>query len=234
MLYLIGLGINGLLPQNIISEIKNFEIYLEDYTSFLPEDWKFPLKYKKINREKVESDFLIEEAKSKNIALLIIGDPLSATTHFILYEEAIKNNIKVKVYHNSSIFSAISSTGLHLYKFGKTATIPKWRENYKPTSFYNVVLQNLSINAHTLLLLDIDNGKQMSIKDAIKELIEVDNKNLIDKVVIISRLGWKDEKILYGKVKELLKIDLGNPPFSIIVPAKLHFTEEDALKLFSL
>ena len=42
-------------------------------------------------RELVESDFLINEAKKQDIALLIYGDPLSATTHLSLINEAKKS-----------------------------------------------------------------------------------------------------------------------------------------------
>ena len=178
-------------------------------------------------RNLVESDFLIKEAKKQNIALLIYGDPLSATTHISLLNESKKSGVKVEILHNTSIINAITETGLQLYKFGKTASIPKWKENYKPKSFYEFIKENQSINAHTLLLVDIG----LNLRDALNELSEASNRNLSDKIIIIcSQLGTDKSKIINGKIKELIKKKI-KEPFCIIIPASLHFTEAEFLKI---
>jgi len=233
MLYLIGLGLDKndltIRALNIIKKCK--KVYLEIYTTKLP--------YKKLELEKiikkkvidaprniVESDFLIKEAKKQNICLLIYGDPLSATTHLTLMNEAKKKRIKIQILHNASIFNAISQTGLHLYKFGKTASIPKWKEHYEPTSFYQIVKENLSIDAHTLLLID----PGLSLNHALKELEEASDKELKDKKIIIcSQLGTKNQKIINGKIKDLINKKV-KEPFCIIIPASLHFTEAEFIK----
>jgi len=239
MLYLIGLGLNeNDLSLRALDAIKRCEkIYLENYTTKLPyKKTKIEKIIKKkvigANRKLVESDFLIKEAKKHNIALLVYGDPLSATTHFSLISEAKKSKVKIKILHNASVFNAVGDTGLHLYKFGKTASIPKWQEHFKPTSFYNIIKENLSIDAHTLLLIDIG----LSLKEALKELDEASNKdkefkNELNekKILICSQLGTKNQKIISGKIRELENKKV-KEPFCIIIPASLHFTEAEFLK----
>jgi diphthine synthase len=51
-------------------------------------------------------------------------------------------------------------------------------------------------------------------------------------IVIFARAGSSDPLIIYGKVKDLLERDFGDPPFVIIVPGKLHFTEKEYLESF--
>jgi len=53
-------------------------------------------------------------------------------------------------------------------------------------------------------------------------------------VVVLSRLGWKDEKITYGAIPTLELHELGKPPFCLIVPAKLHHIEDEYLKIFAI
>jgi len=50
-----------------------------------------------------------------------------------------------------------------------------------------------------------------------------------DKVVVAGRIGRRRQIIGYGKVKRLLEAPWGEPPFVIVVPGELHFTEEEAL-----
>jgi len=48
----------------------------------------------------------------KNIAFLVVGDPLCATTHSDIFLRAVKLGMKVEVIHNASIVNAIGCTGL--------------------------------------------------------------------------------------------------------------------------
>jgi len=47
-----------------------------------------------------------------------------------------------------------------------------------------------------------------------------------------ARLGSEKPKIVYDTAEKLLKTDFGEPMHSLIVPSKLHFVEEDALKIW--
>lgn len=234
MITLIGFGLEmGDLTQKAISSIKKADkIFAEVYTSDLVMTIKNIEKQIKkqiilLAREEVESEFLIREAKSKNVVLLIPGDPLLATTHLNLISQAKKEKIQTKIIHGISVVNAITETGLHIYKFGKIASIPKFKPNYKPTSFIDILKQNKKIKAHSLLLLDIG----MDTKTAIEQLEEAAKiKNFkLKKILLCSRLGTEDTKIFYEKPEVLKKVK-AKLPACIIIPSELHFTEEEFLK----
>lgn len=243
MLCLIGLGISGDITLNGRELAKKAdEVYCEFYTGILQKGFKGKLekligkKIKTIKREKLESNFIVKRAVRKNVALLVPGDPLSATTHYTLVQDAKKLGIKIKIVHNSSIFtSATGKCGLQHYKFGKTATLANWKQNYKPVSALEIVEENLKSGLHTLLLLDLDEGKPMDAKTAFAQIEKIELKlgrKIIGKLIVLSRLGWNDEKIVYGGISELKNVFVGKPPFCFIVPGRLHFAEEENLEEF--
>jgi diphthine synthase len=236
MLYIIGLGLDekSISLHGLEALKKCKKIYLDNYTVNFPYSEKILEKNikKKIisaNRDIVESDKLIKESKKENVALLVYGSPLTATTHITLIQEAEKNRIKYEIIYNASIFDAIAETGLQIYKFGKITSMPKWQKNFTPKSFMEIVKQNLEIDSHSLILIDIG----LDLKNAIEELEESAKEyNLkLDKVLICSRLGTRDKKIIYDfsenfKNKEIKK------PYCIIIPSKLHFVEKEVLEKF--
>ena len=233
MFYLIGLGLNekGYSREAYDAILKSKIIYIEVYTIDFPYKIKdlekqFKKKFIPANREAVESFEVLDEAKKQDVALLVYGSPLTATTHITLIEEAKKRKIKTKTIHSSSIFDAIAETGLQLYKFGKITSIP----NFKAESFIEIIKENLSINAHTLILADIG----LDFKDALNKLERVCNKNKInlDKIVICSRLGTKSQEIFYDKPEKLIKKSIKSP-YCLIIPGKLHFMEKEVLEGFS-
>jgi diphthine synthase len=236
MLYIIGLGLNekGISLQGLEAIKKCKKIYLDNYTVNFPYSEKILEKNikKKIisaNREVIESDKLIKEAKKENVALLVYGSPLTATTHITLIQEAEKNKIKYEIIYNASIFDAIAETGLQIYKFGKITSMPKWQKNFNPKSFMEVVKQNLEIDSHSLILIDIG----LELRNAIEELEESAKEyNLkLDKIAICSRLGTKDRKIIYDKIENLKDKEI-KKPYCIIIPSKLHFVEKEVLEKF--
>jgi len=232
-LILIGTGVAFDLTLSSIEELKKCdEIYIERYTNPISEENITSLEKscgKKINlieRNEVESDFLIKKASGANIVLLCSGDPLIATTHISLLIDAKKQNIKTKIIHNSSIYTAaIGKSGLQAYRFGKSASLVNPRENYKPTSSLDIIRENLARNLHTLVFLDTE-PEPMTAKTALEFLKEFET------VVILSRIGENDEKILVGDPKNLMSKVTGKPPFIVIVPAKLHPVEEEYLAFY--
>jgi len=164
-LHLIGIGLND---EKDVS-VKGLEVismadyvFLENYTSKL----QVPIKkleefYKKkiilANRELVESnsDEIINKSKDKDVAFLVIGEVFSATTHTDLFLRARKNNVKINIIHNASIITAVGITGLEIYKFGKTTSIPYPEDNFKPETAYDAIKSNQKSGLHTLVLLDI-------------------------------------------------------------------------------
>jgi diphthine synthase len=230
-LNLIGTGLNekSLTLEALEAIKKSKKVYLENYTVDFPYaksklEKVIKKKITELNREKVESESFLSEAKKENISLLVYGDSLSATTHSEILT-CKKNKIPFKIFHNASVMTAIAETGLQLYKFGKTASMPTWKDNWKPDSFIEIVKQNQSINAHTLLLVDI----ALDLKKAKQQLKEsMQNHNLeIEKIVVCSKLG-NQAKIIYDKIENLP--DEITKPYCFIIPGKLHFHEEEFLE----
>ena len=233
MLYIIGIGLNekSISLEALETLKKCKQVYLDNYTINLPYSREKLEKIinKKIieaTREIVESNKLIELAKNQDIALLVYGSPLFATTHISLIEEARRNKIKTNIIYNASIFDAISETGLQLYKFGKIASMPDWEDKGKSYSFIDIVKDNMKIDAHSLILVDID----LSVIDSLNQLEKAAKKKKvkISKLIICEKLGNKESKIHYGTISELMNKKI-KAPFCLTIPGKLHFLEEDII-----
>lgn len=244
----------GLTDEKDIS-IKGFEhckaadrIYLENYTSRLQVPMqRLESSYGKkiifVNRELVEQraeQTILHDAAEMNVCFLVIGDAFSATTHIDLYSRARLKGIEVCVVHNASIMSAIGITGLQVYKFGKTISIPFNHD--KVSTPYHYLEQNKSIGAHTLFLLDLDPiaGTYLSILEAIAYLEKQESmhhKKLIvpeQRYVACARIGSDDAVIAYGTRRELESIDFGSAPYCLIVTGTLHFAEEEMLEAWQI
>ncbi|MBD3310258.1 diphthine synthase [Candidatus Woesearchaeota archaeon] len=248
-LYLIGIGLDNekdITLKGLEAVRKCKDIYLESYTSKLncPTTKLEKLYGKKIfpaDRELVEKEAeekLLKPAKKQDIALLVIGDPMSATTHTDLLLRAKKMKIRTEVIHNASVLTAAGITGLELYKFGKTTSIPFHDKGFEPETHYDVLKGNQNMGLHTLFLLDLkpEQGRYMTVNQAIQSLLEIADKRkdaVFSKDTICigcARLSSKNQKIISGKAEKLLKKDFGKPVHCLVVPGKLHFIEEEAVK----
>ena len=214
-------------------------VYLESYTSKLQCSIKAleKLYEKKIilaDRNLVEKkaeDTILKEAKEKNVAFLVIGDPFGATTHIDLRLRAKKRGIQVTVIHNASILIAVGITGLELYKFGKTTSIPFENENI--TSPLEVLHMNQANHLHTLFLLDLDpiNNKFMTIQLSIDYLL----KNNINKETLCigcAGLGSEKPEIKSGTLEEVKEYKFTKYPQCLIVPSSMHFIEKEAFDMW--
>jgi len=237
MLYFIGLGLeNSDLSEKALKALKKCDtLYFETYTSLGIDVGKLSLKIKKnitlVDRDFVEqgSEKLLQEAKKRNVGLLVQGDCLSATTHSGLLLECKQKNIPCEIIHGISILTAVANTGLSLYHFGKTASIP-FQKNVKTP--YLVLQQNLEHGMHTLFLLDLDpkHKKFLSVPEALHYLLEQGMENRL--CVGCMQLGTAKEIIKVGKARDLLKENFNIHPQCLIVTGKMHFIEEDFLKMF--
>ncbi|WP_232202946.1 DUF357 domain-containing protein [Nitrosopumilus sp. SJ] len=126
---------------------------------------------------------------------------------------------------------------MHFYKVGRIATIMS--EMKSLTTPYYVIYKNVIEGNHTVLLLEFNQDKDFFLdpKDALNGLLETE-KGQLRKVIntstfaiIASRIGFKDQEIVSGKISSLKKRDFGKPPHTVIIPGRLHFTESDALKV---
>jgi diphthine synthase len=249
-LYIIGIGLNDekdITLKGLERVRKCDKIYLESYTSILQCNvYELEKLYgKKIilaNREKCEQgeEDIVNEAKEKEVAFLVIGDPMSATTHVELFRSAREKNIPVEVINNASVLTAIGITGLQLYKFGKTTSIPFIEDHPHLETPYNVFKENKSLGLHTLFLLDLkpELNKFMTVNRTIEILEQIEEhkkEKLITPDTIgigCARLGNNDFTIKSGKLSELKKFDFGKPPHCFIIPGKLHFLEEEMVEMW--
>ncbi|MFZ2456717.1 MAG: diphthine synthase [Candidatus Altiarchaeia archaeon] len=250
MLYLIGLGVFDEKDLSIrgLEALKSCSgIYAEFYTNHFSgsltnlEDMtgKKVTILKRGDLEERPEQNVFKHSKNRDIAILISGDPMVATTHIDLILRAKKLGIPYKIIHSSSVYSAIGEAGLQIYKYGKTASLVYPEKNYFPTSPYDILGENQKTGLHTLFLLDIkaEEKRFMTVNEAISLLLEIENQKKQglfspDTLCIgIARLGG-DTTIKAGKASELEKEAFGKPPHCLIVPGKLHFMEKDALELF--
>ena len=252
MLWLIGIGINGYEGVSIhaLDILKRCDIiYADRFTGILSDEELQGLniliaKYDgsvivPVPRWFVEDGReILNESKNKNIALLTYGDPLIATTLTELYVRAVKSSIKVNIIHAASgITSLIGETGLHVYKFGKTVTM--MLEFKSSISVYNTIFDNLLVGNHTLILTEYNNNHDklffLDPRCVFKSLLEIEEElkyGIFSEgvfVIVASRIGTEQQKIVSGKVKSLMNTDFGIGPHSIIITGSLHFTEREAL-----
>jgi len=258
VLYLIGIGLSDEQDITIkgLEAIKNAEkVYLEYYTSRLQvEPSKLEALYGKklivCNRELVEQraeDTILADAQHHDVAFLVIGDVMSATTHSDLILRAKEKKIPVVVINNTSIMNAVGNTGLELYKFGKTTSIVFPQKNYAPETCYDIIKQNQSIGAHTLCLLDIhadagpeQQAKCMTLNEGLQILLDIEKKrkeNVLSENTLVlgcARMGAGAHQLIKaGTLRDLLTVNFGKTPHCIVIPAKtLHFKEEEMVGLW--
>ncbi|MCL5873909.1 MAG: diphthine synthase [Candidatus Thermoplasmatota archaeon] len=213
-------------------------ILVDTYTSpnYLKEFGNRKLTF--ADRDSLENyEWIMNERK--NISIVIPGDSFSATTHYAIYREAILRGLKVKVFHNSSIFpTAATRMGLHLYKIGPAVSLPRFKHRFRPISPYDKMLENFKKGLHTILLLDTE--PPLELGDAIDQLLWMEEQTkggLFDRnreIGVVCSLGTPNEKIIYAKIETLRGWKDGEAPFTIVVPGELHFQEKEALDLFKL
>lgn len=248
MLWFVGLGISGFksIPNEAIDVLAKADIvYLEQFTSPISKSDLNKIKkatkgeFRPAKRWLVEDgNEILENAKKKKVVLLSYGDPYIATTHIELRERAIKDKIRTYSIHaSSSLTSMIGECGLHFYKVGRIATIMS--EMKSLTTPYYVIYKNVIEGNHTVLLLEFNQDKDFFLdpKDALNGLLETEKgqrRKVISSstfAIVASRIGFKDQEIVSGKISSLKKRDFGKPPHTVIIPGRLHFTESDALKV---
>jgi hypothetical protein len=130
----------------------------------------------------------------------------------------------------------IGEVGLHYYKVGKVLTI--MNDPKSMITPYNTIFDNLLNKTHSVNLLEYNEDKSFFLQpqDALILLLDIE-KNQKRKIIseetfaiVASRVGKVDQKIVSGKIMNLIKRQFDNPPHSIIITGKLHFTESDAIK----
>ena len=247
-LIFIGLGLGnekGITLKGLEAARSCDKLFMENYTSILEEGSIQRLEELVsktiilLNRAGVENESqIVEAALENNIAFLVPGDAMSATTHVDLRLRAIEAGIETEIIHGVSVFTAIPGLlGLQNYKFGRTITIPLPEPNFKPTSFYEKALENYKAGMHTLCLLDIkqDLNKFMTANEALEVLGDIEKelgRGLVPPerlVCVVARAGSDDVLVKAGFFKDMVSADFGGPLHSVVIPGELHFLEAKAL-----
>jgi len=244
MLYIIGLGLgdeHDITEKGAAAIRSSDRVFLESYTAILPgvspENLSSYFGGKQIvlaHRETVESeaDSILLPALTETVSFLVVGDPFGATTHTDLFLRAAKLGVETEVIHNASIMNAIGACGLQLYSFGQTVSIPFFRKEWQPDSWYDKIAFNQSGGLHTLCLLDIkvrepnfellvktgklthDPPRFMSINTAIKQLLLTESRRKLGvcgpktEAVGLARVGQRRQK-RHDKKKEDEEDDKG-------------------------
>ena len=250
MLWFVGIGLTGydsisLETQRLLKDA-NY-VYVEEFTSPIHKNEINKIKkltkgqFKTVKRWMVEDGKeILKNSKKQNVVLLSYGDPYIATTHVELRSRAILEKIKTGSIHAaSSLTSLVGECGLHYYKIGRIVTIMNDFQTSK-TAYYSIYENMLSGN-HTVLLLEYNQEKQFFLdpKDAFMNLLNTEKEQQRKVIgpstfsIVASRIGFKTQKIIAGKISNLKKEKFGNPPHTIIIPGSFHFTESDALKVLA-
>ena len=247
MLTFVGLG---LYDKTDVSEkglacIRNADhVYLECYTSRLMgttieelEDY-YGKPVHPLFREDVEQhpEGMLDHAEKSTVVFLCAGDPMVSTTHADLRMRAAERGIRTAIVHAASIVSAVCGvSGLQNYRFGKSCSVPFPQKNWSPTTAIDVIAQNLSLRLHTLVYLDIQNERYMTVQDAVALLEEMAEKKgcRLPLYVGIARVGSDEPVIIAGPPEKIRTGDFGPPLHILIVPAELHDMEREYLEMFA-
>ncbi len=191
-----------------------------------------------VGREFVEDGReILEKASSSKVALAVQGDPMIATTHNDLRVRAASRGIRTSVVHGATIpAAAASESGLHFYKFGGTITFTMESASHHQ-DVYGRIHRNLLEGQHTLLLLeyDVEKGEGVGPGFVAERLLDAERnfkRGVLSErtlALVLGRVGMEDAEVVGGALGELPSRRFGPPPHCVIVPGRLHFTEEEAL-----
>jgi diphthine synthase len=249
-LWLIGLGPGDLSAMSLaaIDAAKDCEYrYLEGYTALLPENEmsrlnEFVGDFEVSMRPAIENpEQLFELAKKARVALMVVGDPLQATTHVDLQLRASEAGIECHVIHGISITTIVTgAVGLQSYRFGRQVTLAYPYGEYLATSPFELIIENKERKLHTLVLLDldptgmgVDEQKPMTPAIAVDVLRKSADKlsiNIEDwNIALCSDMGRPEQRIFYGTLDEVANINDGSI-HCLVIPGRMDELELKALQ----
>ncbi len=219
-------------------------VFLEMYTSKGPAEFMDQLRSIRgdliqVSRKDLEDrngEVIMRELEGgRNAALLVIGDPMIATTHTTIAVIAKRRGFNVRVINSVSIVCAVlSQLGLSPYKLGPVATITYPRMGVLSMRAYEVLSDNLIRGLHTILLLDIkDDGDFMSVSEAVELLKKMEDNGKLGiisrdlAVVYAARIGWGNQSIKVSTIEDAPNI--GETPHTIVIPGLLNPVEQEYL-----
>ena len=252
-LWLIGIGPGDL--DHITERAKRVakgcsKRYLEGYTAILPPIEEKRLEavvgpWERLMRDRVESpENMLDEARVSSVALLVVGDPMQATTHIDLEERCAEEGIGFHVIPGLTATAlAVSLSGLQSYRFGRQVTIPFSDGEYLPTSPFEMICKNKEAGMHTLALLDLDptgmgleQPRPMTPREAVDHLVRMNERSeefnqLVEdwRGLLLSDLGTEEERVVSGKMRSLSQIE-GGHIHALIIAAEFSGMEAEAFE----
>ncbi len=193
--------------------------------------------------ENVFEKLLMPALEGRKIAVLVPGNPLIATTHIAVIVEAAKHGIAFDIIPAPGIIpNALTLSGLMIYKAGRPATVTYPVNGKLSTHPYEVVKENDKLNLHSPLLLEMDWEKKIMMKpqEAVEILFALERVRKegvfprTRKVVVVSALGGSDQRICVTNLGQVKDLSPNPGPHTLIITSpKLHFMEEEALKVMA-
>ena len=259
-LWLIGLGPGDLehMTERAKSVARGCEKrYLEGYTAVLPAEQEALLEgiigpWAKLMRPSVEKpEKLLEEARGASIALLVVGDPMQATTHIDLEARCAERGVGFDIVPGMSATSlAVSLSGLQSYRFGRQVTLPFSYGDYLATSPLEMIDANYVGGLHSLVLLDLDPTgmgfdppKPMQPEEAVAMLERMcarlveeqgERESLETPVrdwdgILLSDIGTERQRVIAGHLSDLSEVE-GGWIHTLILPAEMSGNEREAFE----
>jgi len=246
MLSFIGLGLYDHKDISIrgLQRIRQSDhVFLEGYTSRLQGTSLsemqecFGKAIRVVGRKEVEQhpEIILDPAVVGEVAFLTGGDPMVSTTHADLRIRAAQRGIRTSLIHGASISSAVCGlTGLQNYRFGKSCSLPFPQKNWAPVTPIEVIGKNLSQGLHTLVYLDIQHDRCMTIPEAVALLEQMGETTgvSIPLYVGVARAGSDEPVVAAGPAQEVSRVDFGPPLHILVIPGPLHVMEQEYLVLF--
>lgn len=154
--------------------------------------------------------------------------------------------------------SGIGCTGLQLYNFGQTVSMVFFLDNWKPSSYYDRVRENVQIGLHTLVLLDIKVKEQsienmargrriyeppryMTVAQCASQMLETEEERKEgvygpDSLAVgAARVGAANQKLVSGTLQELSTVDMGAPLHSLVLLGRrTHDLERDYIREYAV
>ena len=260
-LLLVGMGmgrLEGMTQEALDAATKADHRRYEAYTALWPEAELARLEsvigsVQRVMRPEVEEpDELFALAKQSLVALLVVGDPLQATTHVDLQLRAQEMGVECHVFHGISITSVVTgAVGLSNYKFGRQTTLTYPYGDWIATSPLEVLASNWEQNLHTLALLDLDptglgtgDQRPMRPEDAVEsmrlmweKLQETEDEPLSEDHVRLAFRQMASKLYLqqnFDDIPVVLCADMGMPDQSIVTTTLGALGEEKGGRLNSL
>ena len=249
----IGPGDLGLMTVDAIEAAAGSDHrFLEGYTATLPPEQEDLLEsrigpWTRLMRPDVEMPGeLLRLARSSVVALMVVGDPMQATTHVDLLLRAKDAGLNTEMIPGISATTlAVTLSGLQSYRFGRQVTLPFPYGNYLPVSPLKYILDNKSRNLHTLVLLDLDptglgvaSPVHMSPAEAGGVLLEMVEKYGEDEseigvvegvsdwpVIVLSDLGTRESRVCSTNIRGISNVK-GGRIHCLILPSSMDDLEQ--------